>query len=352
MKPDIASSRLFFLCCLAALSACGKHEQPASASVKPVPVTVARVQPADGGSQIIASGTLARQRELVLSFRVPGVLRMLSVDNGDNVRAGAVIARIDPTQFDARQMQAQADLAKAQRDLARDKPLAAQGWISQARLADRETAVTMARATLDSARFDQRWTSLLAPTNGIVLKRHVQSGEVVQPGTPVVTIGDARAALVLRTSLADRERLQVKLGQVATVTISALGNEAFSGTVSRLDAASDPRTGAFIAEIRLPNDPRLKTGFIGDAILAVAGGDAAGNLVRVPAEALFEVKQGIGFVYGLSADRKAARKQQVRFAGFDGDDALIEGPAIGARVITAGGAFITNGSAITVAGQD
>ena len=350
MRP--ATSRLFGFALLLSAAACGQADKPPAVSAAAVPVTVAAVLPADGGSQIIASGTLARQREIVLSFRVPGVLQQLSVDNGDNVAAGQVIARIDPTQFESRQRQAEADLAKVQRDLARDKPLAAQGWISQARLADRETAVTMARATLESARFDRRWAALVAPTSGIVLKRHVQSGEVVQPGAPVVTIGDARAPLVLRTSLSDRERVQVKLGQTATVTISALGNEAFSGSVTRLDAASDSRTGAFIAEIRLPNDPRLKTGFIGDAMLSVASGDGASNSVKVPAEAVFEVKGGAGFVYTITTDGKTARKLPVRFDGFNGDAAIIQGPAIGARVITAGGAFITDGAAVAIAGQE
>ncbi len=337
--------------CALLLAACGAKDAATPAIDTGVVVSAAPARAADGGSRIIASGMLERERSMTLSFRIPGVLRRLSVDDGDAVRMGQVIAEVDATQVDARMAQAQADLAKAERDLARDKPLAAQGWISPARLADRETAVTLARAATKNAGFDRRWAALRAPATGVVLQRHAQAGEVVQPGTPIVTMADERSGLVLRASLSDKERVKVRLGQTAQVRFGALGNATVIGTVTQLDAAADMRTGAFVAEIRVPNDARLKTGFIGEAILDVAGGDAASNSVRVPAEALFEVNQGQGFVYSVAADGKRARKQPVKFLGFDGDDALVGGLAIGQQVVTTGGGFITDGGRINISGQ-
>jgi RND family efflux transporter MFP subunit len=351
-RPVILPSRSFILLAfLGSLAACGAKQTAKPVAETGIAVSVAIARPADGGSRILASGMLERERSMTLSFRIPGVLRRLSVDAGDSVQAGQVIAEIDATQVDARMAQAQADLAKATRDLARDKPLAAQGWISPARLADRETAVTLAQAATKNAGFDKRWAALRAPATGVVLHRHAQAGEVVQPGTPIITMADEHSGMVLRASLSDKERVKVRLGQAAQVQFGALGNAAVSGAVTRLDAAADARTGAFVAEIRVPNDPRLKTGFIGEAMLDVSGGDSASNSVRVPAEALFEVKQGQGFVYSLGPDRKTAHKLQVRFLGFDGDDALVAGLGVGSTVITAGGAFVTDGTRVTVAGQ-
>jgi RND family efflux transporter MFP subunit len=337
---------------LALLTGCGAAEPTQKpAEDLGASVSVAAARPADGGSRISASGRLERERSMTLSFRIPGVLRRLSVDAGDPVRAGQVIAEVDATQVEARMQQARADLAKAERDLMRDKPLAAQGWISPARLADRATAVSLARANMNSVGFDRRWAALRVPATGVVLQRHAQAGEVVQPGTPVITMADERSGLVLRASLSDKERVKVRLGQAAQVRFSALGDVALVGTVTRLDAAADARTGAFVAEVRIANDPRLKTGFVGEAILDVGGGDAASNSVRVPAEALFEVSQGKGFVFTLATDRKTARKQAVQFLGFDGDDALVSGLAAGQLVITDGGGFVVDGARVNLAGN-
>jgi RND family efflux transporter MFP subunit len=337
---------------LAFLAGCGASD-PAQKSVEDlaVPVSIATAQPADGGSRIIASGKLERERSMTLSFRIPGVLKRLSVDVGDSVGVGQVIAEVDATQVEARMQQARADLAKAERDLARDRPLAAKGWISSARLSDRQTAVSLARANMKSVGFDRRWAALRAPATGVVLQRLAQAGEVVQPGTPVIIMADERSALVLRASLSDKERVKVRLGQAAQVRFDALGDAALTGTVTRLDAAADVRTGAFVAEVRVANDAQLKTGFVGEAIFDISGGDASSNSVRVPAEALFEVKQGNGFVYTLATGTKVARKQPVRFLGFDGDYAIVSGLSVGQQVITSGGAFVSNGARVTIAGN-
>jgi membrane fusion protein, multidrug efflux system len=347
----ILPARSISLCLTVLLAGCGAPKTAKPAGETAVAVSVVAARPADGGSRITASGTLERERSMTLSFRMPGVLKRLTVDAGDSVRAGQVIAEVDATQVEAKMEQVRADLAKAERDLARDKPLAKQGWISPARLADRETAVTMARAAMTNAGFDRRWASLRAPATGVVLQRHAQASEVVQPGTPVVTMADERSGLVLRAALSDKERVRVRLGQKAEVRFGALGTTPLTGTVTRLDAAADVRTGAFVAEVRVANDARLKTGFVGEAILNVAGNAAVGNSVRVPAEALFEVNQGAGFVYTLTRDRKKAQKQPVQFLGFDGDDALLRGLVVGQHVITAGGAFVTDGGLVNITGN-
>jgi RND family efflux transporter MFP subunit len=338
------------LCLMILLAGCDASPPAAPVEDPRIAVSIAAARPADGGTRIVASGRLERKRSMTLSFRIPGVLRRLSVDAGDAVRVGQSIAEIDATQVESKMQQARADLAKAERDLARDAPLATQGWVSPSRLADRETAVALARANMNNAGFDRRWASLRAPATGVVLQRHAQAGEVVQPGTPIVTMADERSALVLRASLSDKERVQVRLGQAAQVRFGALGNEMFTGTVTQLDAAADARTGVFVAEVSIANDSRLKTGFVGEAQFNVSGGDASGNSQRVPAEAVFEVNAGKGFVFILTTDRKKTLKQPIQFMGFDGDDALVRGLAAGQLVVTAGGGFVTDGARINITG--
>ena len=89
---------------LMGLSACGKGK--ANAPALSAAVEVVSLSAPNAGQTILATGALRRQREMVLSFRIPGVITSLSVDDGDTVRAGQVLARLDPTAVESRLRQA------------------------------------------------------------------------------------------------------------------------------------------------------------------------------------------------------------------------------------------------------
>jgi RND family efflux transporter MFP subunit len=334
------------------LSACGGGKKPeaasaASAIVAAIPVEIARASQAGTANSTSATGTFGREREIILSFRSPGILSRLTVEVGDTVTKGQVIATIDPTQLDARARAAQADAEKAQRDLNRDKALAEKGFVSAARLADRETALVAARANVTAATFDTRFATLVAPASGVVLTRNARAGEVVGAGQPIISIGDVSSPLILKVPLSDRDVAQVRLGDSTTVTVPAL-DATLPGTVTRIQQSADSATGVFLVQITVPARPDLKTGFVGKANLVSARTiDVPVGQVSVPAEAVFGANGKNAFVYGLSADGKKAKKIEVRFDGFQGERALIGGIAPGAAVVTAGGGYIDDGSPVT-----
>lgn len=337
-------------CLLFAAAACGKVAAPGEQAA-PVPVEVVQVASSSGRDAIIGTGSIAYERERVLSFRSGGVIRELTVDEGDAVKAGRIIAALDATPIAARLAQAQADMQKAKRDLERDQALAGDGWVSQQRLADRQTSARQAEAAYESARYDMRWVSLVAPSSGSVLERHVQAGEVVAAGQPVVTLSDETSPLVVRLPLADRAVARVRLGQSASVTVSALPDRAMTGTVSRIGDKADPRTGAVDVEIRLPRAAQLKTGYIAEVRIDAPRNDAGTDaLQRIPAEAILEAEGATAHVFTIAGgDKPVARRAQVRFAGFDGDDALVSGLAPDALVITRGGGYAKDGKAVVFA---
>jgi membrane fusion protein, multidrug efflux system len=338
---------------LFALAACGAAKDPEPGPAQPVPVELASVKPLAGVSAVTGTGMIAREREQILSFRWSGVVQQLTVDVGDVVRQGQMIARLDATAVAARLRQAEADQQKAARDLSRDSALAKDGWISPQRLADRQTAVAQARAALDSARFDLKWATLTAPSSGVILVRHIEAGEVVAPGQPVVTIADAASPMILKLPLADRDIARVRLNQAAQVQVTALGDQPLTGTVTRIGERADPRTGTIDVEIRLPANPALKTGYLGTATIAVAANQTAqADRMRVPAEAILEADGGRAWVFVASTDGKTARRVAVGFHGFAGDDALVSGIAAASRVVTRGGAYVRDGGPIQYAAHD
>jgi len=328
-----------------ALAACGPAKTPAAPpppqAVEAVAVSAPR---AEGG--VTATGTLERRREMALSFRIAGVLTKVSVEAGDLVRAGQVLATIDPAAVDARQQASGADLDKARRDLERARTLYAKGYVAKVRVDDAESAVRSASAAYGGAAFDRRWAQLVSPASGVVLARQAQAGEVVQPGQAVVSVADLDSPLVLRAPLASRDVAGVGVGSAVEVTVDALPGQILAGRVTRIGQAADGRTGAVTVEIEVAARPDLRSGQIASARIASRAPAANAGFARIPAEAVLEASGGKAAV--LRLDNGHARRTAVRFGGFDGDDALVAGLADGARVITAGAGFVSDGDRVTV----
>lgn len=331
----------------ATLAGCGAKSKE-DAPPAPTPVEAVAVAAPGAAATVGGAGTLERRREMALSFRIPGVLTALRVEAGDSVRAGQVIASIDPAGVDARQQQTAADLERARRDVERDKALFDKGYVSRQRIDDRQSALKAAQAAYDAARFDRRWASLVSPVSGVVLERRAQAGEVVAAGQVVARVADLSSPLVLRLPLAAREAARVRVGDAAQVRVDDLGAQALAGRVTRVGEAADTRTGAVSVEIELTAPPpALRSGQVAHATLSVrAAPDAAQPYARIPAEAVLEANGRQAFV--LRFDNGKARRTAVAFGGFDGDDALVAGLPQGAQVITAGAGFVADGEAVRV----
>ena len=328
---------------LAVATACSKAEKPADA-IAPASVEAVAVRNPSDGSVLTATGPLERRREMTLSFRIGGVITALNVDDGDVVKAGQVLARLDPAGVAAAQTQADVEVERAQRDLARDQALFDKGFVSSQRLDDRKSALRAARARAGSAAFDRRWATLTSPASGVVLQRTAQSGEVVQPGQAVLRIADETSPLTLRAPLADRDVIRVRVGQSASVRIDGLPT-VVPGRVSRVGERAGPQTGAVDVEIELLGAHPLRSGQVATAEITVSAAPTT-PMTRVPAEAILEADGKQAFV--LVVDRDVARRRAVAFGGFDGDDALVSGLPAGTRVITAGAGFVGDGEKVQV----
>lgn len=343
VRPRLVHAGVAAAASLAAATACSKAPKTAEAP-PPAAVEAVAVRSPSGGAVLTATGPLERRREMTLSFRIGGVITALNVDDGDVVRAGQVLASLDPAGVAAAQTQADVEVERARRDLARDQALFDKGFISVQRLDDRKSALRAAQARAGSAAFDRRWAQLISPAGGVVLQRTAQAGEVVQPGQAVLRIADESSPLTLRAPLADRDVIRVRVGQSASVRIDGLP-AVVPGRVSRVGERAGPQTGAVDVEIELLGAHPLRSGQIATADISV-GAAPTTPMARVPAEAILEADGQKAFVFVL--DKDTARRRPVSFGGFDGDDALVSGLPPGARVITAGAGFIADGEKVQV----
>lgn len=334
---------------VALIAACSGGTPPASAVSAAAPVRAVPVESAPVSAQVRAVGVLAPRDEIRLAFKVGGVIDSISVEAGDPVRRGQLLAVLKRGEIDASVAQASEGVQKSRRDLERAARLRADEVTTDEQVQDLTSAYNVARAGLDAARFNARYARIEAPNDGIVLARLAQPDELVQGGQPILLLGDTSTGWVVKTALADRDAVRVELGGAAEVTFDAFPGKSFSGKVTRIAAASDPMTGTFEVEIDIAADgARFVRGLVGKVTLDLdATGAAAATLI--PVSSLVEANGRVATVFVLDAKATSARRKQISVGSIVGDQVVVNaGLNLGERVITDGAAWLTDGRSVRV----
>jgi membrane fusion protein, multidrug efflux system len=237
------------------------------------------VQSIELSQGIPISGSLKAINSALVKARVAGELQGLNVREGDAVKAGQIIARVDSSEYAARVRQSSetADAAKAQIDMAQrsfdnNKALVDQGFISR-------TALDMSLATLQSARANHKAalagldvarksvqdTVLTAPISGIISQRMAQPGERVGIDARVVEIVDV-SRLELEAQLAAADSVQVRVGQVARLALEGR-SEAITATVSRINPSASSSSRSVLVYLNVAAMPGLRQGLFAQGML-------------------------------------------------------------------------------------
>jgi RND family efflux transporter MFP subunit len=208
----------------------------------------------------------------VVKARVAGELQGLAVREGDSVRQGQELARIDPAEYQARLAQAreQSDAARTQIDIAQrqfdnNKALVDQGFISRtaleasaSSLAGAQANYTAALATVDVARKTLDDTVLRAPIAGVVAQRLAQPGERLGVDARVVEVVDP-SRLELEASVGAAESVQVRVGQVARLSVEGLPTP-LTARVVRINPAAQAGTRSVPVYLSMGTAPGLRSG--------------------------------------------------------------------------------------------
>lgn len=218
------------------------------------------------------SGALKAVNTALVKARVAGELQGLTVREGDTVKAGQIIARIDSTEYQARvrQAQQQAQAAAAQVDIARrqfenNRSLVAQGFISKtalesstASLAAAEATYQAAQANTDIAAKAAGDTVMRAPLSGVVSQRLAQPGERVAVEGRIVEIVDL-SQLELEAALSAGESLAVRVGQTAQLQIEG-STQKLNARVVRINPSAVAGSRAVLVYLTVETVPGLRQG--------------------------------------------------------------------------------------------
>lgn len=277
------------------LASCSEKPQATAASEEIFPVQVMTVQPGNMVQTLSAVGTVRYRRETPLGFTTAGKVASVRFEEGDVVRQGALLAALDTTSVGADLSVAEAERSRAQAEFERIKQLYSEGWITKARYEAAEAAAKAATARVAQAGFARGTAQLYAPSNGVVLTRNAQPGQVIAAGTPALILGEADDGFVFRAPVIDRNASRLRVGMPAQISLPALGEAPISATISEIDGRANQATGAFTVQFSLPMSPRLKSGQIGTANIALPA--AEDGSLQIPASAIFGLRTGEGLVY-------------------------------------------------------
>jgi RND family efflux transporter MFP subunit len=325
---------------------CNSAAKDAPLPATPVRVAVATAGPA--APSIRTNGVLANRDEIRLAFKVGGVIKRLAVSEGELVHRGQKLAEIEQTEVNAQVEQARQARDKANRDVARGERLYADKVISLEQLQDLRTQAAMAEAALGAAQFNWSYAAIVAPRDGTVLRRLAEEREVVAAGAPVLVLGAQDRGFVVRTGLADREIVQVSIGDAVHVRLDALPEAKLDGKVTEIASAADRASGMFGVEVAIADREHLplKSGLVAKLTL-VPSSASSGSRVYVPIGSIVEGNGRNARLFVLDKDR--ARSRQIEVAFIEGGIvALAGGVDAGEQVITDGALYLEDGERVAI----
>jgi RND family efflux transporter MFP subunit len=360
--PSVSSvANRFALLFLASalLTACSEPPPPAAAPKLVRTLKVGAGDTALDGAYRSYSGEVRARIETTLGFRIAGKIVERRVDAGTAVKAGQVLARLDPIDAGLQVTQAEAQRALAAAELARFRDLKAKNYISASALDAKETAFKAADAQAQLSRNQAAYTSLVADRNGVIGQVMAEPGQVVSVGQPVFRLtqdGEREVAI----AIPEGEVGALKLGQAAEVSFWATSGATGKPLVGRLREISpvaDPVTRTYAARVSLKDaDPLLPLGMTA-TVRFPTGAPGATRLV-VPLTAIFQQgnQPAVWRVMrsGIPGDGSGdtVSLQAVTVAAYtDSGAVVVAGLTGGEQIVAAGVNLLTAGEKVRVATQ-
>jgi RND family efflux transporter MFP subunit len=240
----------------------------------PASVEIAPVTRGPAVEAVYATGTVEPTVMVPLAPRSAGRLAAVQVDEGAHVRRGQVLARIEAADLDqtVQEMSAREQLARVQHE--RTSDLVAQKFVSSAELDRTRTELRAAQAAVGRAQAQRDYNQLVAPADGIVLRRDGEPGQFIAAGQAVLTLACC-APLRVSAEVDEEDIPRVVVGQKVTLRTDALSGRLFDGEVAEITPKGDPVSRSYRVRIRLADAPAvdagpLRTGMTMDANLIVS----------------------------------------------------------------------------------
>lgn len=362
MKNTLYS--IAFLSVLLLFGACaGQEEKASEKSASPVNVDIRTVVGITGQGFLSASGTIQAVNSANLSTRMMGYVEDIRVDIGDKVRKGQLLLTVNDADLDAKKAQVKAGIREAEtafnnakKDYERFQNLFRDNSASQKEMDDITAHYNMAEARLESARemmkevdAQMAYTRIKAPFNGIVSAKFVKSGDMANPGQPLLAM-EGEGDLEVVTRVPESEISNIEKNQSVEVQVRSV-NHVVKGKVRELSSSARNTGGQYVVKIQLENpDPKVLPGMYATVqfpTMTTAGSDG----IRVPKSALVQNGQLKG-IYTLSQSNTAILRWLRLGREYGEEVEVLSGLSVGESYIIPGETKLYNGIAVTTNKKD
>ena len=354
------SAALALAAVLATIRAQAADDAKATPAKPALSVVVTTPQRGDVPLRVTANGNIAAWQEAIIGTEANGLrLAEVRVNVGDVVKRGQTLATFAPesvqsdlAQSRAAVAEAEATLAEAHANADRARSLQASGALSEATIASYVTAERTAKARLDAQRAGVQsrqlrvaQASVLAPDNGVISSRSATVGAVLPAGQELFRM-IRQSRLEWRAEVASSDLGLIQPGMKVTVTLAgavASSGMAITGKVRIVAPTVDPQTRLGIVYVDLPQPGSARAGMFARGEFEVG----SANAMTLPQSAV-QLRDGFSYVFKVGADAKVTQAK-ITIGRRVGDRVEVTGglePQ--ARVVLAGGGFLTEGDTVRV----
>lgn len=326
-----------------------------------LPSDITEVKPRDLRQILLLSGSLRAVNQVTVKAKLAGEVREVLVREGEAVKAGQVLAKIDPTEYQARLEQARGNLmaSRGQLDIAakardNNQALVAKGFISQTAFDNASSQYDIARANVEAAKGAHdvaqkalNDTVIRAPISGLVASRMVQPGEKVSADNRMLDVVDL-SRMELEAAVPSTEIMHVALGQEVALTIEGLPTP-LTGKVVRINPATQAGSRSVMTYIQVDNaQGALRAGMFAEAQLTLA---KKAGVLTAPQSAI-QTAGDIASVYAIENGKVAQKTVTLGIRGDDGEGGAVEivsGVQNGTQIVKTNLGNLKSGTAVRFA---
>ena len=259
-----------------------------------VPVEIAEIIEGDISAYFTGTATIEAEEETEVVAKVSGVIEKLLTEEGDYVKAGQVLAKLDDEKIAVQLEQVRANLNKLENNYRRSKDLHEKKLISTEVFQQARYEYEHQQAVYDLAKLDLNYTSIRTPISGIVAQRLVKVGNMILPNQATFKV-TGMDPLIAVLHVPERQLSRLQVGQKTLLHVDALGTNDFPGIIDRISPIVDPETGTVKVTVEVHDSTRrLRPGMF--ARLRIIYNVHSG-VVMVPKDAIMaEDKESAVFV--------------------------------------------------------
>ncbi len=256
-----------------------------------------------------------------MSFQIPGRIESFLVDEGDLVAAGDLLAQLETLDAEDAVQKATTNLENAARVLARMKTLHESGSIQISQLEDAQADFDQVKLALEQAETNLERCFLRAPSNGLILKKRIDSRTSVSPGQSLFVFQSDDEQWITKVDLTDRNALFMAEGATAEVFFSPYPNETFEGQVVKVAQVANAADRLYTAEIVIATGGReLRPGMVAEVDISKRS-DKTYSVV--PFDALLALRKNKGLIYVVSPDQSRVLERSVTIENINGQSVAL-----------------------------